>query len=95
LDNLFALGLVALLALRLLPYILVYVSPPIARRIQNHMLRYRALLDVAIGTLMLCLVGLLLWNRAWIMAALLAAISYPTFVGLWSGLKILARLPQR
>ena len=93
-DNLFALGLTILLVMRLLPFILSWLSPPLARKLRNQMARFQALLDVGGGTLMLCLVVLLLWNRAWILALLLGAISLPAFSGLISGLRTLARTPR-
>ena len=90
-DNLLALGLAIVLLLRGLPYLLARFAPPLARRLRIRIARFQALLDIAIGTLMAILVGLLLWNRASLLAAALGAISVPSWMGLLAGLRTLAR----
>jgi hypothetical protein len=54
-------------------------------------LRFQALVDIATGTMMVSFVVLLLWERQWILALLLAVISIPAFNGLIAGFRILAR----
>ncbi len=90
-DNILALGLTILLLLRVLPWVLGKLSPRYARRLRTQMQRFQALIDIAGGTLMGSLVGLLLWNRHWIPAVLLAAVSFPIFAGLVAGFRLLAR----
>lgn len=90
-DNFLAIGLVILLLLRGIPLLLRLLAPRLARRLLGQMLRFGALLDIAGGTLMGGLVIALVWQRAWIPAVLLAAISIPTFLGLIAGFRLLAR----
>jgi Tfp pilus assembly protein PilN len=93
-DNWLALGLTIALVLRSLPYLLGLLSPWLRRRLDQKVARFWALLDVGIGTLMAILVGALLWNRAWLLAALLGAISLPSWNALIAGLRTLARTPR-
>ncbi len=90
-DNLFAIALTLLLLLRGLPFLLKWLAPRLARRLHLLLLRFQALVDIAAGTMMAAFVGLLLWDRHWILAALLAGISVPTFTGLIAGFRFLAR----
>ena len=90
-DNIFAIGLTLLLLLRGLPFLLNWLAPRFARRLRGLMLRVLALVDIATGTIMIGFVVLLLWEREWILAALLAAISIPAFNGLITGFRVLAR----
>lgn len=92
-DLLLALGLTVLLVLRVLPYVLMKVSPTMRRRFENRMARMQALLDVGGGTLMLIFIGILVWQRAWLAAGLLGVISIPSLRGFWTGLVILATTP--
>ncbi len=93
-DNYLAIGLTVVLLLRGLPFVASLLPGPAGRRLRNQMLRFRALLDVACGTLMVALVVLLIMQRAWIAAALLGAISIPVFSGLVAALRVLARTPR-
>ena len=93
-DNLLAFGLTIALLARVLPYILIWLSPALRRRLQQRMARMQALLDVAVGSLMMILVGILVWQREWLPAVLLGAISVPSWIGLMAGLRILARTPR-
>ncbi len=94
-DNALALGLLVLLLLRGLPLLLMLVPAAPARRLRARLERYRALLDIAGGTLMAILVGALIWQRAWLPAAILGTISLPSWSGLWAGLQTLARSSSR
>ena len=93
-DNYLAIGLTVALLLRGLPFIASLLPGASGRRLRNQMLRFRALIDVACGTLMIALVALLVMQEAWIAAALLGAISIPIFLGLVEALRILARTPR-
>ncbi len=93
-DNILALGLTISLVLRVLPYVLGWLSPSLRRIIDRRIVRFRALLDVGGGTLMAILVGILFWQRAWLPALLLGAISIPSLMGLMAGLRTLARTPR-
>ena len=90
-DNLLALGLTIILVLQVLPYVLGYFSPALRRRFDTRMARMRALLDVAGGTLMVILVGILVWQREWLPAVLLGALSIPSWMGLMDGFRVLVR----
>jgi hypothetical protein len=90
-DNIFAIGLILLLLLRGMPFLLNWLAPRFARRLHRLLLRFQALVDIATGTMMLGFVVLLLWQREWILALLLAAISIPAFNGLIAGFRVLAR----
>jgi hypothetical protein len=92
-DLLLAAGLTVLLLLRLLPYILMRVSPRMRRRLETRIARMWALLDVGGGTLMLIFIGILIWQRAWVPALLLILISIPSLRGFWAGLVLLAKTP--
>lgn len=92
-DLLLALGLTVLLLLRVLPYIMMRVSPTMRRRFENRVARLHALLDVGGGTLMLIFIGILIWQRAWLAVVLLGVISIPSLRGFWTGLVILAKTP--
>ena len=93
-DNVLALGLTITLVLRVVPYILVWLSPSLRRHLDRRIARFRALLDVGGGTLMAILIGILFWQRAWLAAALLGVISIPSLLGLMAGLRTLARTPR-
>lgn len=93
-DNFFAIGLTVLLLLRVLPYVITRFFPRAGRILNRHLLRFRALLDIAGGTLMISLVVLLLLHRAWILALLLGLASIPTVLGLVAGFRVLARLQR-
>lgn len=90
-DNLLALGLFITLLLRGVPFVLAWMSPQLRRLLNNHMARMLALLDIGGGTLMAGLVVLLLWEKHWIAASLLALISIPTWTALFAGFRTLAR----
>jgi hypothetical protein len=92
-DLLLALGLTILLVLRILPYILMRVSPAMRRRFENRIARMQALLDVGGGTLMIIFISILIWQRAWLAALLLGVISIPSLRGFWTGLVVLAKTP--
>ena len=93
-DLLLALGLTLLLVLRMLPHILMRVSPALRRLLENRLARMQALLDVGGGTLMMIFVGALIWQQAWLPAVLLGTISIPSWRGLWAGLVVLAKTPR-
>lgn len=93
-DSIFAIGAAIVLVMRFLPFILGLLGPNVRRFLQNRMVRFQALVDVGGGTLMLILVGLLLFQQRWILAVLLAAISIPSWYGMMHGLRILARTPR-
>ena len=93
-DNLLALALTITLLLRGLPYLLRRLPPPLYRRLYHRLVRFWALLDVGVGTLMAGLVGALVWQRAWLLALLLGLISVPSWAGLVAGLRTLARTPR-
>ena len=93
-DLLLALGLTLMLVLRMLPYILMRVSPALRRLLENRLARMQALLDVGGGTLMMLFVGALLWQRAWLPAVLLGEISIPSWRGPWTALVVLAKTPR-
>jgi hypothetical protein len=93
-DSIFAIGAVVVLVLRFLPFLLGLLHPNVRQFVQRRMVRFRALVDVGGGTLMVILVALLLFQQRWILAALLAAISLPSWYGMMQGLRILARTPR-
>lgn len=93
-DTFIAIGAAVVLVLRFLPFLLGFLHPKIRRLIQRRILRFQALVDVGGGTLMVILVGLLLWQQRWVLALLLAAISLPSWRGMMDGLRILARTPR-
>jgi hypothetical protein len=93
-DLLLALGLTLLLVLRILPHILMRVSPAMRRHFENRIARMQALLDVGGGTLMIIFIGILIWQRAWVAALLLGLISIPSLRGFWTGLVVLAKTPR-
>ena len=90
-DNSFATGLILLLLLRGMPFLLDWLAPRFARRLRRFLLRFQAFVDIAIGTMMVSFVALLVWEREWILALLLAAISIPAFNGLIAGFRVLVR----
>lgn len=94
-DNLVALGLIAALILRVLPYVLAALSPEMRLRMERQKLRFGALFDVGAGTLLTILVVLLVWRREWLPATLLGIISIPSWRALLAGLVTLARTPPR
>ena len=54
-------------------------------------MRTLALLDVGSGTLMLIILALVLWQRAWLIAALFAVLSWSSLRALVAGLRTLMR----
>jgi hypothetical protein len=94
-DNFLAFALIIALLLRGIPFVMTYASPSFRRQMEGRLARFFALLDVAVGTLMLIFFGVLVWQRAWLAAVLLGLISLSSWRALWSGLVLLARTPPR
>ncbi len=93
-DNYIAIGAAVVLVLRFLPLVLGLLHPDLRRIIQQRMMRFQALVDVGGGTLMVILIGLLLFQQRWVLAMMLGAISIPSLYGMMNGLRILARTPR-
>lgn len=75
----------------MLPTGLRWFAPATYRRLQPALARWGALLDIAGGTLMLILLGLLLLQRAWVVAALWSLLALPNARALWKGFGTLLR----
>jgi hypothetical protein len=93
-SKILALGLAISLIVRIGPALLLWLAPPLRRRLEDRISRIWALLDVGIGTLLAILVGLLIWRQEWLFAVLLGLISLPSWRALWAGLVVLARTPR-
>ena len=93
-DNIFALGAAVVLVMRFLPFILGLLHPNVRLFLQRRMIRFQALVDVGGGTLMVILIGLLLFQQRWVLAVMLGAISIPSLYGMMSGLRTLVRTPR-
>lgn len=93
-DNIIALGAAIVLVMRFLPLILGLLHPNVRVFLQQRMARFQALVDVGGGTLMIILIGLLLFQQRWLLAIALGAISIPSLYGMMNGLRILVRTPR-
>lgn len=86
-DLLIALGLGLRLLLSSAIWSIHKYFPGVARAWQRGL----ALLDIGVGTFMLAILGLLLADRAWILAAFWMLLVIPSVRGLMEGLRVLVR----